>query len=75
MYWGCPNIGDFFKGGYRWLDIEDPSTACEQFMEFMNEPITDAVIEELSVARNKVLDEYNVWAITEKMVLDVMEKC
>jgi hypothetical protein len=73
MYWGCPNIEDFFNGGYRLLSIENLNLACEQFIDVMNEPITSSVIDEINEARNKVLDEYNVWAVTEKMVIDVMD--
>lgn len=72
LYWGCPNINDFFKGGYRWIDIENPDVGLSQFVEAINEPITDSVIDEIRVARNKVLDEYNVWAVTEKMVLEAI---
>ena len=70
---GMSYIEDFFNGGYRLLSIENLNLACEQFIDVMNEPITSSVIDEINEARNKVLDEYNVWAVTEKMVIDVMD--
>jgi hypothetical protein len=58
LYWGCPNIHEFFpEGSYRLIDINNP----EELSDIINKPITSTEIDALEVARKLILDKYNIW--------------
>ena len=58
IYWGCPNIGDFFpEGSYRLIDINKP----QELNDIINQPITSTEIDAMEVARKLILDKYNIW--------------
>jgi hypothetical protein len=58
LYWGCPNIGDFFpEGSYRLIDIENPDSVSD----LINKPITPSEIDAMHEARNLILNKYNIW--------------
>lgn len=58
IYWGCPNISDFFpEGSYRLIDINNPDSATEM----ISKPITSYEIDALHEARNLILNKYNIW--------------
>ena len=58
IYWGCPNISDFFpEKSYRLLDINNP----ESISQIINEPISDGEIRALKEARDLVIYKYNIW--------------
>lgn len=59
LYWGCPNIHQFFpEGSYRLIDINTPN----QIMEVANEPISKKEIKAMKEARNLILNKYNIWS-------------
>ena len=65
IYWGCPNISDFFPdNSYYNIDISRPEDA----IEIINNEIEDKHIEALTEARNLVLNKYNMWAVIEERV-------
>jgi hypothetical protein len=58
VYWGCPNIHDFFPvDSYRLIDINKP----EELSDIINQPITSTEIDAMEVARRLILDKYNIW--------------
>jgi len=65
LYWGCPNMSDYFpENSYHLLDMNH-GNPIEQVKEIINQPID---IESLTKARNIVLDEYNIWAVIDKKI-------
>jgi len=65
IYWGCPNIGDFFpENSYRSLDINNP----ESIIQVISEPISDIEIRDLKEARNLVIYKYNIWSTIENIL-------
>jgi len=69
IYWGCPNISNFFpEHSFHSLDITNPDS-FNILNEIMKQPIEDKHIKALQEARNLVLYKYNIWP-TIKGVLD-----
>ena len=67
LYWGCPNIGDFFpNGSYRLINIENPSS----IKDIIQKPIESFEIEAMRKARELILNKYNIWACIQKVVND-----
>ena len=65
IYWGCPNISEYFpEGSYELLDLSHP----EQIKEYFDKPITEKDIELLSEARNLVLNKYKIWEVIYKII-------
>lgn len=65
LYWGCPNMFDYFpKNSYHLLDINN-NNSIEQIKEIIKQPID---IESLTKARNIILDEYNIWEVISKKI-------
>jgi len=56
LYWGCPNISEYFPEGSYYL-INEP----RDVLEAIERPIEKGNIEALKEARNLVLNEYNIW--------------
>jgi hypothetical protein len=68
VYWGCPNIGEFFpRESYRQLDIADPR-AADRLVEIAQTPLTRSDIDALREARELVLQKYNLWPTIEEIV-------
>lgn len=65
VYWGCPNIKEFFpENSYRLLDINDNDCISR----IIKEPISDREIEDLREARNLVIYKYNIWPTIENIL-------
>lgn len=66
IYWGCPNVGDFFpKGSFVWLDITKADRAIDQLVEEVEKPVDYDLLKE---ARNLVLHKYNLWPAVEQVL-------
>lgn len=66
IYWGCPNISDFFpEKSYRLLDINNP----ESISQIINEPISEDETKALKEARNLVIYKYNIWSTIENILI------
>lgn len=60
IYWGCPNIDEYFpEGSYRQVDINNP----ESLTDILNQPITKKNLDALTDARNLVMYKYNIWSV------------
>jgi hypothetical protein len=67
LYWGCPNIGNFFPhGSYRLIDIQDPSS----IKDIIQMPIQSFEIEAMREARELILNKYNIWACIRNVIND-----
>ena len=68
IYYGCPNISDFFSNKcYYWLDI-NKEDCFEKLEEILNKPITKEQIEQLEIERDKILNKFNVWNVVHDIV-------
>jgi hypothetical protein len=68
IYWGCPNIGDFFpEKSFRVIDCNDPNVN-QRIKEIINTPLTEEDIEAIGEARRLVLEKYNLWEIVKEEV-------
>jgi len=62
IYWGCPNISEYFPNdSYHYIDITQPD-APEQLIKIISQPITRDNIIALIHARNLIFSEYNIWS-------------
>ena len=61
LFWGCPNIDEYFpEGCYETFDIDDYNE-IDRLLEFVNLDCYDDRIEALREARVRILDKYNLW--------------
>lgn len=66
IYWGCPNISEFFsEDTYRVIGL-DSSPA--DINEIIKEPIDSAMVDQLGVERRKILNDYNIWEVVRKKI-------
>ena len=71
IYWGCPNIGDFFEPqSYRKISLNDPDP-IETIRRILEKPIDSTTIESIIRSRNKILDEYNIWEVIRKKIIQI----
>lgn len=68
IYWGCPNISEYFpKDSYYYLDITKDG-AVEELKRIVEEPITRDNIAALSNARNLIFSKYNIWGTIQNIL-------
>ena len=71
IYWGCPNIGDYFpQDSLRIIDIVHDNPA-EAIREAIKQPPTSAEIEAVGVARNAILNKYNIWDVVYRKIKQI----
>ena len=69
IYYGCLNISDYFPSDcYYYIDINN-SNSLEKLKEIINKPITQKNIEALEIARNLILNKYNIWQNINDIIL------
>ncbi len=62
IYCGCPNLSDYFpEGSFRAIDRNDPGTAADIIAETLREDRYSEQAPLIKVARNLVLDRYNLF--------------
>lgn len=68
IYWGCPNIRDFFPAdSVICLDMDDPK-GVNHVCEIISEPISIKRISALKEARELVLKKYNLWPTIHEII-------
>ncbi len=69
IYFGCKNIDTYFpKNSYYILDINDVNS-IDKLYEIIQKPITEENILDMEIARQLILDKYNIWP-TIKNIID-----
>ncbi len=69
FYAGCPNIGDYFSAdAYTAIDILNYDAACETIQAAIAENLYEKRHEALRVAKEKVLNDYNLFPMLAKIV-------
>lgn len=68
IYYGCTNINEYFpKNSYYWIDITNPNSINDIY-EIVNKPITKENIKALKIARDLILNKYNIWNTIEQLL-------
>ena len=68
IYWGAPNLGEYFpKESFHLIDMSHKNP-IEQIEEIINRPID---LNALSKARNIILDEINIWEVVRKKIEEI----
>lgn len=69
IYWGCPNISDFYpEESYHTIDIENPEEALRELADIIQRPIGKNNIEAIRHTRNLVLYKYNIWPFLQEII-------
>jgi hypothetical protein len=67
IYWGCPNIHEFFpENSYYLLNLDNP----EEVLDIIKRPIEKKHIAAMGEARHLILHKYNIWAAVENIISD-----
>jgi len=70
IYWGCPNIANFFpETSYHSIDINHKNP-IEEINEIINKPVD---IEALAISRNYILDRFNIWEIISQKIQEIQK--
>jgi hypothetical protein len=67
IYWGCPNISDYFpENSLIQLDIDRPDEAIDVIEATMDESLSPERLAGLRAARELVLDRYNTFDVVRR---------
>lgn len=67
IYWGCPNLADWFpERSFLPIDIQDPTLAIARIEELLADDPYDARSSDIAEARRRVLFEHNFFAIVAR---------
>ena len=68
IYYGCANISEYFPDdSYYFVDITK-SDCIEKIIEIINKPITQKNIDAMKIARELILNKYNIWSTIENLI-------
>lgn len=67
IYFGASNIHKFFPP-QSVIQIDMRKSSIDQIKEVISTPPNDAQIEALAEARRRILDEYNMWFVLDKLI-------
>ncbi|MCG1037804.1 glycosyltransferase family 10 domain-containing protein [Polaribacter sargassicola] len=63
IYYGCPNVVEYFpKEAIIFIDINKPEEACKIIENAVKDNLWEKNIEAITVARNLILEKYNMFA-------------
>lgn len=72
IYWGCPNLGDYFAPeAFTPIDLDRPDEEIARIERLLEEGISPAREQALLAARTQVLDRYNLFPA----VAALLERC
>lgn len=68
IYWGCPNLSDFFPEG-SFHEIDPSTSDCvDRVAEIVARPIGEKEIAAMREARHLILRRYNIWATVDEII-------
>lgn len=69
IYWGCNNIGSFFnEKTFKTIDITNIDGSIDKIKDLIKSEPSDDDKKEIQKGRLKILNEYNLWAVVEKII-------
>lgn len=70
IYYGCPNLADYFpEASFARIDIADPRAAIQTIERVITEKRADHAGAALEEARRRVLDEHNMFAVLARLTV------
>ena len=68
IYWGAPDINNYFssKSFYN-LDITKPD-AIQQFLKIISTPVSNDTIRSINNSREKIMNTYNWWPTIKRII-------
>ena len=69
IYFGCPNISDYFPIDSFYIINPNDNNCLENIINIINKPITDKQLNALEESRNLVLNKYNIWNTIENILI------
>ena len=70
IYYGCPNIFDYFsKDSIILIDIDNIEKSIRTIKNVIEENLYDDHVRSINIARNQVLNEYNIFNLMAQMSL------
>jgi hypothetical protein len=65
IYWGCPNIGDYFpENSFYLVEMNN----AKEIQEILKKPIEEKHIKALLEAKDLVMNKYNIWPVIENII-------
>jgi len=72
LYFGAPNIGDYFpEGSYIWLPIDEPERALDIIRHTLDEDSWESRLDAVAEARQAIFDR---WCLAEQVTRAVIER-
>ncbi|HAI40847.1 MAG TPA: hypothetical protein DCM40_23460, partial [Maribacter sp.] len=70
IYWGCPNLEDFFpEFSYRYVNIEEKITP--EYLAHLTRPVEKNELLALEESRNLILRKYNFFPFIDNILKDL----
>jgi len=75
IYWGCPDLERYLpKNSFIRVDLRKGiGEACDEVKEIIKSDFREQHLDELYEAKNRLLDDYNIWEIIHKEISDYAE--
>ena len=75
IYYGCPNIFDYFSDkALKQIDLDNFDRSLAVLEELMDCDPYESYIESIGIARNQILDDYNIFNILANICNDPAER-
>ena len=74
IYWGAPDIKNYFpEKSFYTIDVTNSSSPTE-VLAIISRPVTQAMINNLQLSRNRVMEQYNWWPSIQKIIASIGRK-
>jgi len=71
IYYGCPNIDNYFsEDAMIMIDIGEPELSIATIKSIIEENIYEEKVDAINIARNQILNEYNIFNLMRNMALN-----
>ena len=68
IYYGCPNIFDYFsKDSMILIDIDNFEKSIETIKSVIEENLYEEKVDSINIARNQILNDYNIFNLMSNM--------
>ena len=71
IYWGCPNVFDYFPAGSARVISLDSSDPVRDIKKIISQPVTNEEKKLIGECRELILDRYNIWEVIYRKIKDI----